>query len=760
MKHLAGPLKSQVKIVEAALGRVIAEAEGKELYDAVERVRRKMVEFRNGGESAKERALRSADLLLKKFPIRRRAAFAKAYTLYLELVNISENAYRTHRLKKRPENTSSARANLVYVLTAHPTESRSPENIELLRRLQALFLEAYDAERAPRPKHLEHLLHLLWRVGTHPRHKPTVADEARHIFSLIDETVLEEILRLRREGHIVRLRTWVGGDKDGHPGVGPAQTAASLTLSRRRLLSYLLKVLAVARRDAALLGEESILRRFKSLDFVRSLEKLGDGDGAKINKFYNRLKKLDAAYRIRAGARHPQLERCLGLFEIFPALVVPLELREERGLFGPGSVIARMMRYIKRISAGGCPQEYARGVVVSMTETAADLLEAEACVRHIFGRPAIPVIALFETPEVLQRSVEILDGAYKRTAWRKMIRARGKRLEVMLGYSDTAKRMGSFPSRLAVGEVMKNIGDWGKKKGVGIIFFHGSGGSEGRGGGSIREQACAWPSDALGIVKKTIQGEMVERTFASAEILRSQVYKIAEVQAKPPARRMADAYSKNLAERAAAAFAAFVSDEALKDFLAQATPYSSLNRLTIGSRPSRRSKRGGIESLRAIPWVLCWTQTRFMLPVWFGLGTAWRHMRKEPGAKRKLRSAMEKDPLLRGFMRLLGFAISKSEPRIFREYVKRLAPNAPAALLKTIFFEAREVSDLARTASPEGLLADREWLKESIFYRAPMIHPLNLLQIQTLRKKTLTPEEESLFRETVTGIAAGMLTTG
>jgi hypothetical protein len=124
---------------------------------------------------------------------------ARAYTVYLELVNVSENAYRTHRLRERARATEPSReppasANVVFVLTAHPTESRSPMNIRLMRRIQTLLLEGLERRDPPDRERLEHLLHLVWAAGTHPAHKPSVEDEALHLFSLLDDPVLEELL--------------------------------------------------------------------------------------------------------------------------------------------------------------------------------------------------------------------------------------------------------------------------------------------------------------------------------------------------------------------------------------------------------------------------------------------------------------------------------------------------------------------------------------------------------------------------------------
>lgn len=729
-------LKDLVYVVESALGRAVREAGGERLYREVEAVRRLMKRCRDGGPAARRRSLDAARVRLSRLSAREREGLARAYTLYLELANACENAYRAHRLR-RAGLPACPRADLVYVLTAHPTESRSPANVALLRRLQAHLLECLELGRAPRQTVLRHLIHLLWRAGTHPSSKPSVEDEAAHIVSMLDDSALLELLALHREGGRVRLRTWVGGDKDGHPGVGPAQTLASLRASRERLLDFASGQLDELEPDARLLrGVDSRALRRR----LEALRRLRPGDGRRVRALSRELAALSWRYERAAGAPHSALSRLRRLLELFPSLALPLELREEAGAFAAGSPIARMIEAVRRVARGGAVDWYARGLVVSMARSAADLRQAA----RLAG--SLPVIPLFETPEALRDARAILEAA--------RLPARRGRLEIMLGYSDTAKRMGAFPSRLAIGDAMEDLQRWARRRRLRVVFFHGSGGSEGRGGGTIEEQAAGWPPEALRTLKMTIQGEMIDRTFSTPEILRSQVCKAAAVQSAPPRRRRPSPFSRELSELAERAYRELLSERGLVDLLARATPYPRLGELNIGSRPSKRAGAPSLDSLRAIPWVLCWTQTRLLLPVWYGLGSAWRELRRRPGAVRALRRAVSSDPLLRGFLRQLAFSFSKSEPLIWERYLALLPSKSPLA--SRIEREYRDALSLARAASPAGLLSDRRWLEESISYRAPMIHPLNLLQIEALRG----PWNPRLFRETVTGVAAGMLTTG
>ena len=552
------------------------------MYAAVEAVRRDMVKHRSGNQ----RALEAARRRLASLSTAQKAALARAYTLYLELVNACENAHRTVRLRERERAVTRAPdpADLVWVLTAHPTESRSAENIRILRRVRHLLVHALEHNRAPDAERLRHLLETAWSIGTHPPRRPRVEDEARHLVSLLDDDILDAWLGTRGR---VRARTWVGGDKDGHPGVGPAQTEASLRISRTRFFEFVdRRLLPTVREDVGLTAWRPAVAGLAALERAfAGLRTLRRGDGARVKRMHARAQKLAAVFP------HPDLRRLQRCLDMFPALVLPLELREESGRFRRDSTIARMLERVRDLARGGDVSHYARGLVISMTQKPADILEALALVKAVLRKPSIPVIPLFEKPEDLRAAPSVLDGTLAFPAFREALAYRGTRLEVMLGYSDTAKRMGSLASRLAIHEAMGQLEAWGRKRKISLVFFQGSGGSIDRGGGPVEDAAAAWTTQALSPVKLTVQGEMIERTLASPEILRSNVSKIARLQATPPRRRSPGAFVRELAAHAEVRFKEVVADPAFHELLHLATPYLRLDRLTIGSRPSKRAAK-------------------------------------------------------------------------------------------------------------------------------------------------------------------------
>ncbi|MNS89517.1 Phosphoenolpyruvate carboxylase [compost metagenome] len=187
-----------------------------------------------------------------------------------------------------------------------------------------------------------------------------------------------------------------------------------------------------------------------------------------------------------------------------------------------------------------------------------------------------------------------------------------------------------------------------------------------------------------------------------------------------------------------------------------ATPYSYLNVLKIGSRPSKRAKQLQVSGLRAIPWVLCWTQTRVLFPTWWGVGSAWTELSSTQ--KNSLKKSFKSDAVFTSYVRALGFTLAKIEIEIFRMY---LETSTLAAKEKSrIYSEFAEEFERTKTCfreltSQKDYLWYKPWLAESIYLRSPMIHPLNLLQIIAKQEK-----DHSLLRVTVTGISSGMLTTG
>lgn len=766
-------LRSLVSDSVALLGQVIRSEAGDETYSRIESIRRKMTAVRGASSDSAHRTLmRVFDELARQSP-GERVMIAEAFTLMLELMNACENSYRVFRLAHRPK-VASPRSGLeaiVYVFTAHPTESRSAANSALFREVQAVLVEALTNGFASAAGHLEHLLRVLWRVQIAPEARPTIGDEASYLYSI---ALREEILVLLTDADPkeapIYFRSWVGGDKDGHPGVDKNAFALSLSISRAKLLEFVRHRLSKVDSTLALLPEDSVtqvnlLARALRKDLSR-MEKLGTGDGRRAVELRRDVRKISQAYLAAVGSEHPELSRIDRTLKLFPALVVPLEFRESSDVLtskkdGQGLAISGMLKRLGQFSKGGDPRWYVRGFVISMASQIEHVRQVAHLMRLHLGDVRVPIVPLFEQEDALRNSPivirEMLADARIRSAISKFW---GGHIEVMVGYSDSAKEMGVLPSRVAIADGLTRLERTMKGSGVQLIFFHGSGGSVDRGGGSVQEQMSWWPKSSLKLFKATIQGEMVDRSLASSEIARQQWDRIEEASArllKSPPQSSRSREVRDFTARVEKQYRSQVASPAFLSLIEIATPYPYLSLLRIGSRPSKRA--GGpptVSSLRAIPWVLCWTQVRLLFPTWWGIGSAWKAT--SASARKKMAHEFHRDSLFSTYVQALGFTLAKVELPVWRVYLERSGlPAEQVKLILTLFEKELEgarsfVRDLAGS---RDLLWFRPWLGQSIRLRSPMIHPLNLLQ-----KIAIEKGEDRLLRVTVTGIASGMLTTG
>jgi phosphoenolpyruvate carboxylase len=326
----------------------------------------------------------------------------------------------------------------------------------------------------------------------------------------------------------------------------------------------------------------------------------------------------------------------------------------------------------------------------------------------------------------------------------------------MVGYSDSSKENGVLPARLLIEGALFDIEEFLLKHKLTPVFFHGSGGSTGRGGGSVLEQISWLPQSALEIFKVTIQGEMVQRTFSNPAIMRSQVGKVIKgyelfKPKRPRHSKEVTLFSKHIQT----AYRELVNDPTFHELTSKATPYDFLDLLKMGSRPTKRATPGNF-SLRAIPWILCWTQTRLLLPIWWGTGSGWKNLSKEK--KQKIKTGYKKSPLLQTYVKNLGFTLAKVELGVWDFHLDNstLAAGEKARWKNLITEEFKLSQKFFREISGEtDFTWFRPWLGESIYFRSSMIHPLNVIQKLALERK-----DNGLLRETVTGIACGMLTTG
>ncbi|WP_413585923.1 phosphoenolpyruvate carboxylase [Bdellovibrio sp. HCB274] len=762
------------------LGKVIEFEVGRSGFQRIEKIRR----YVKSDKAKSVKGLQSLYQELQALSSTEQYQIAHAFALMLELINSCEAAYRTHRLKiefREQKQTTHGFGRTIHVLTAHPTESRNSDTLYYFKKIQNLLEQRLDRQGLSDQQELNALLKWAWHIPMSKQRKPSVMDEAEYIYGLsLKEEIIDLYIKQRHKKHTFYIRTWVGGDKDGHPGVDEKTMIASLNMSRRMLLKWLSKSLKeyqsniepldmvrkTEKRSVELLKIE-IRKIQKKLIQLRSIKAR---DANKLHDIKTAVLELSKHQRSLFGVDAPVLQRILSFTKIFPGLVVPLEIREDSGLVHEALTgkkkntnIVRMMKALGRISPEHDPRFYVRGFVLSNCEAVKDIEAGMKLTKLYLGDYRLPVVPLFESAHSLSQGRKIITEFLSEKRRKSIVSGKwSNTLEVMLGYSDSSKENGSFASRYlvktAIGEIERVI----KKNQIRPVFFHGSGGSIERGGGSVQEQTDWWPLSALENVKVTVQGEMIYRNYSAPEILERQLERIMAARDRKSTRK--DKAPSAKVDQALKRMAEFTKDHYQTtlqnpDFLRMielATPYSYLKDLKLGSRPSKRQGSVQLKSLRAIPWVLCWTQTRTLFPTWWGVGSFWKSL--NAAEKNIYRKALQESQLFSSYVKALGFTLEKMDLSIFALYLSqsKLPEDIKNKYLQEFQLEFNACKKAMREMNGErNLLWYRPWLGTSISLRSPLIHPLNVLQLIALREKDLL-----LLRETVTGVASGMLTTG
>ena len=767
MNQIPKELQSLVYWSIDLLGKSIKDQYGKTVFNKVEKLRKDMKVIRTSSEVEIEEILKKNQKGLAKIGSKELFQIAHSYALMLELINRCESAYRYYRLQGKAHKEFEQKPYAsIFVFTAHPTEARSEETLKIFREIYECLIEGLNFGLHHVQDKIKYLLSLALYIPMARNEKPTVKDEAQYLYSyVLREEIISQQIDFYRRGITVHFRSWVGGDKDGHPGVDEKTLVMSLNKSRECIIHWLNKKLKELENDLKYLGvNKSVENSIQKVRLsVSELKKIKAGDGKKINHFKRNLIGLNTKLKTNYKITFNMLEEINILFWLYPALVLPLEIREDAQIVteansNPKLKIAKMLKTLKEISEGFKPKWYVRGFVLSQTDTAQDIIGGLNLIKKTFRKYTIPIVPLFETASSLERATDILEELFKeKPEFLKVHQDEwSKRFEIMLGYSDSSKESGVLPSRYLIHHALYKVDKYLAQKKLTPVFFHGNGGSIERGGGSIREQTEWWPKSAVNIFKATTQGEMIARNFQSDLIMQSQIEKIIEQLNYESPKIMHNKVLERFQGLIQKSYQELVNSNEFKKEVLPSTPYSYLNLLKIGSRPSKReiNKSEDIK-IRAIPWVLCWTQTRLLMPTWWGVGRAFEKLSNNE--KEELRLLFSKNKLVSSFFKVLGFTLRKVELPIFKLYLERSLSKEDVEKYYNQYKDEyqRTIKCFEYITGENELLWFRPWLSQSIYFRSAMIHPLNLIQLEALKRG-----DEVLLRETVTGIACGMMTTG
>jgi phosphoenolpyruvate carboxylase len=634
----------------------------------------------------------------------------------------------------------------------------------------------------------------------------------------------------------LRFGSWVGADRDGNPFVTAQVTRETAAIQADHALRALENATTrIARSftvhaDAAPPSAEFSLAldaaEAAHPELLTDLAARSPQEPYRVYLLYlarrleaTRLRHADLAYHsapefrrdlfliqqslAAAGARRQAYGQIQGLIwqvETFGFHLAGLEIRQHSAVHAQalaevragGALSAETTEVLATFRAASWIQDRfgadaCRRYVVSFTRSAADI----AAVYELAGQaarsgapPVLDVIPLFESGDDLRCATQVLDEMLELEPVRARLAANRQQLEVMLGYSDSAKELGPVSATLRLFDAQEQLARWAARTGVQLTLFHGRGGALGRGGGPAGRAVLAQaPGSVAGRFKVTEQGEVIFARYGNPVIAQRHLEQVtsAVLLASSPAvgeRNAAGAGRfRGVAERiggaALRAYRELVDSPGFAEWFARISPLEEISGLRIGSRPARRgSGVVGLDDLRAIPWVFAWAQTRLNLPGWYGLGSGLAAVLADGGLA-EARQAYQGWPLLGVLFDGAEMSLAKTDRRMAARHLALGGRDDLGALVLAEYDLTRRL--VLEVTGHDRLLADRRVLSRAVALRDPYVDALSYLQLRALTELRALPGPDSpaddgagarreqlhrLLLLAVSGVAAGLQNTG
>jgi phosphoenolpyruvate carboxylase len=623
------------------------------------------------------------------------------------------------------------------------------------------------------------------------------------------------------DGVPLRWGTWVGGDRDGNPAVTAEVTRAAARVASEHVL---LGLEAATRRIARAISASDVdtppsAALLASLDaddrrFPRAASELGrklpdaphrrklglvahrlaatrTGDAGRYSEAEEFVRDLDVvqsslseggAARLAFG----ELQHLRWQAEAFGFHLAELEVRQHADVHAAalaelrtaGAPSKRTLEVLDTFTAISEIQralgvDACRRYVVSFTSSAEDVQNVLELARRATGGdpPVLDVVPLFESREDLRSATRILDELMEDPEVAGRVEENDRRLEVMLGYSDSAKEVGVLAANLELHRAQHELARWASRRGVTLTIFHGRGGALGRGGGPTNRAILGQAGGSVGgRFKVTEQGEVAFARYGHAAIAERHLEQVTNAvlvaSTREHERGAAAAWrrfgkdARRMAGVSEHAWRELVEPPGFAEFFLRATPMQEIDSLQLASRPARRNETRDVASLRAIPWVFAWTQSRANLPGWFGLGSGLAAVADDPGGLARLREMHASWPFFTSLLENAELSLAKADVTVAELY---LDLGADPDIAKRIRAELELTTELVLAVTRhEAPLAGKPVLRRAVELRNPYVDALSFLQVRFLRglRATGDPRAERLVHLTISGVAAGLQNTG
>ncbi|OOF69635.1 phosphoenolpyruvate carboxylase [Rodentibacter caecimuris] len=872
-------LRNNINMLGRFLGETINDAQGEDILELIENIRKLSRDSRAGDDKARQALLHTLATISNDNII----PVARAFSQFLNLANIAEQ-YQTisreyHRLsgsqsslralfqRLKEQNASKQEVqetveNLLIelVLTAHPTEttrrSLIHKHIEINKCLSKLeHDDLSEKERNIIERLLLRLIAEAWHTNEIRTVRPTPFDEAKWGFAMLENSLWQavpEFLRQLNENareflgydlpvglRPVRLSSWMGGDRDGNPFVTSEITrkvlylarwkAADLFLNDIRALTDELSMVKCTNEFRTKYGDHlepyrvvvKNLREKLTVTLAYYTDLLANRqprvtpneiiieDNQLWEPLYDCYQSLmrcgmriiangsllDILHRVRCfgvtlsrmdirqeSTKHTEaiaeITRYIGLgdyaqwTEEDKQAFLIRELSSRRPLLPRNWVPSAMTKEI--LDTCKVIAEQQEGViacyVISMAQSASDVLAVHLLLKEAGVPFHIPVVPLFETLDDLNNVETVMTELFNIGWYRGEI---NNKQMVMIGYSDSAKDAGMMAASWAQYRAQEVLVNLTEKLGIELTLFHGRGGTIGRGGAPAHAALLSQPPRSLkNGLRVTEQGEMIRFKLGlpavAIETFDLYASAILEANLLPPPepqphwRELMDELStiscdiyRNIVR----------GDKDFVPYFRSATPEQELSKLPLGSRPAKRNPNGGVESLRAIPWIFAWMQNRLMLPAWLGAGASVRQV-IENGKGEIIEEMCRTWPFFSTRIGMLEMVFSKTDTWLSEQYDQNLVKKELWYLGENLRTQLKaDIKTVLSLSNTRTLMSDLPWIAESIALRNIYTDPLNLLQVELLRRFRADPDNinkdvEQALMISITGIAAGMRNTG